>query len=258
MGIQRLFGKRPDSMTQDLSSSLTPLKLTFAPSESVDSPSSSPVISDPFILAPRDSVHRQSWPSKPTNPYVVTTPVKKLRHDLPSDFHSGQAQSFGPRASIMGTDDLPTKSKSYEPEFRRCEDAPRSAEPVPAFQVPPPTITKSRNPIRKPLPRPPISGAPDPGSSARPAPLPESLPSGSLAFKRPLNSPQPRGEFHISLGVADSHDTSDTARTSLSEIGMPYPTPVDLVRNTDCFSIHLSRLQHSSTWISDQTRARST
>jgi len=229
MKIQRLFGRRADPTTQELPSSLTPLKFaTFAPSEWVESHSSYPGISDPIILAPHDPAHRQSWPrsgwpSEPTNPYIVTPPVKKVRHDLLSGFHPGPAQlEFGPRASTMGIDDLPPMSKAYAPEFRRREDPPRNAEPVPAFQGTPPTITKSRNPIRKPLPRPPIPGAPDRGSSARTAPVPESLPSGLLAFQRPPDRPQPLYTLcNTSLGAADPHDTTEITTTTLSEIGMP-------------------------------------
>jgi len=235
----------PPPTVQKSTSAPPPLFARFASSHSTGSTPSLPVISGPVPLAPRDSIHRQSGqhdgsPPKPSTPRLVAPPVQRNRvyekqqpandgrgdkpfHDLgqtppqrgnPHAFHREPVQPFEARTPIDIDGLLPKPQKSI-PEFRRREDSPRDAEPVPAFPDTPPTLVKSEGVPRK--PRKPLSASPERKPST-PAPAPEPLPSGL----NPPDRPQPRRKYSPleAFGLV-SGENSPAASTTTSSVNLP-------------------------------------
>ena len=112
---------------------------------------------------------------------------------------------------ISANDPLPAPQISIQEPVPMSLDAPDA----------PPTPDKSEDLICEPLPHPPTPSSRDRKSSTEPVPMPESLPSESLAVQNPPDHPLPSSEFCTPLGAVGPHDTGDTATTTLYKIGTP-------------------------------------
>jgi len=139
---------------------------------------------------------------------VIQDPPKAARDDRPlHDPEQTPAQVVDPRA--------PQREQT------------RPVEPRAAVAV------DTNDLLQTPPPLPPAPSSPD---RTGPVPVFGPLSSGWLAPQNPPNWPQPRSEFYTPLEVVDPHDTSNTATTSLFEIGTPMFPPSSILLITPLFT----------------------
>ena len=233
-----------------------PLFARFTSAHPTGPSSSTPVISGPAPLAPRNSVHKQSRthdgsPPKSTNSRVAAPPVQRNRMPFdeqqlvdggkddkplpdpeqtptqrmnPHAFRREQVQSYEPRTSPLNPNNangLPPKLLKSIPEFGKREDPLRNAEFAPLPLDPPPTPTKSEYTAHK-LTRTSISGSPEKRPLAKATPVPEPQPSQLLAFQNPPDRPQPRRKYSPleAFGLV-SGDNSPAPSTTTSSVNLP-------------------------------------
>jgi len=192
---------------------------------------------DPSVLDVDGAPVAQTATQIQQNIGTKSTPVTQLQRAEPShrrsmsDGGSGKplhdpaptsAQKVGARASfrepvpwveiralpICANDPLPVPQTSI-------------LDPDPMSLDVPPSPTRSEDLIREPSSLPPTPGSLDRKTPTEPLPVPEPLPSESLAVQNPPDPPQPRSESYTPLEAVDPHDAGDTATTTLRKIGTP-------------------------------------
>lgn len=242
----------PPPTAQRSSQPPPPLFARFASSNSPGPSSSTPLISGPAPLAPRNSVHKQSRPHdgsppKSTNPRVAAPlvqrnrmlpdeqqPISGGRDDKPLPdptqrmdpyaFRRGQVQPFEPRSPPLNPSNangLLPGPKKFIPEFGKRDDPWRNAEFAPASLDAPSALAKFEDTAHR-LGRTPISSSPERRPPPKSAPVPEPQPSSLLGFQSPSDRPHPRRKYSPleAFGLV-SGENSPAPSATTSSVNLP-------------------------------------